>query len=261
MNSRYDTIGVGYDVTRRADPYIAGRLAHHLAIGAESTYLDVACGSGNYTVALAGLGGRWHGADQSREMIRSAKPKSGGISWCQADAAALPFRDGVFDGAICTLAIHHFDALVPVFREIYRIAGEGRLVIFKATPEQMKGYWLNEYFPVAMAKSMEQMPEPELVQDSLTAAGFRVTFTEAYEVLPDLQDFFLYSGKHHPEMYLSETVRKGISTFASLAEPVEVISGCARLRADIESGRIDQVMKSYRRQQGDYLFMVCEKDL
>ena len=116
-------------------------------------------------------------------------------------------------------------------------------MIFTATPEQMKGYWLNEYFPVAMAKSMEQMPEPELVQDSLTAAGFRVTFTEAYEVLPDLQDFFLYSGKHHPEMYLSETVRKGISTFASLAEPVEVISGCARLRADIESGRIDQVMK------------------
>ena len=45
MNPRYDTIGVGYDVTRRADPYIAGRLAHHLAIGAESTYLDVACGS------------------------------------------------------------------------------------------------------------------------------------------------------------------------------------------------------------------------
>ena len=44
MNPRYDTIGVGYDATRRADPYIAGRLAHHLAIGAESTYLDVACG-------------------------------------------------------------------------------------------------------------------------------------------------------------------------------------------------------------------------
>ena len=58
MDARYDTIGVGYDATRRADPYIAGRLAHHLAIGAESTYLDVACGSGNYTVALAGLGGR-----------------------------------------------------------------------------------------------------------------------------------------------------------------------------------------------------------
>ena len=192
-------------------------------------------------------------------MIRSAKPKSGVISWCQADAAALPFRDGVFDGAICTLAIHHFDALDTVFREIYRVAGEGRLVIFTATPEQMKGYWLNEYFPVAMARSMEQMPAPELVHDSLTAAGFRVAFTEAYEVLPDLRDCFLYSGKHHPEMYLSETVRKGISTFASLAEPVEVTSGCARLRADIQSGRICQVMKAYRHQQGDYLFMVCEK--
>ena len=105
------------------------------------------------------------------------------------------------------------------------------------------------------------MPARELVQDSLTAAGFRMTFTEAYEVFPDLQDFFLYSGKHHPEMYLSETVRKGISTFASLAEPGEVTSGCARLRADIESERIGQVIKSYQRQQGDYLFMICEKDL
>ena len=261
MDPRYNTIGVGYDATRRADPYIAGRLAHHLAIAADSTYLDVACGSGNYTVALAGLGGRWHGVDQSKEMIRSAKPKSGGISWCQADAAALPFRDGVFDGAICTLAIHHFDALVPVFREVDRVAGEGRLVIFTATPEQMRGYWLHEYFPVAMAKSMEQMQAPELVQDSLTAAGFRVTFMEAYDVLPDLQDFFLYSGKHHPAMYLSKTVRKGISTFASLAEPGEVTLGCARLRADIESGRIDQVVKSYQHQLGDYLFIVCRKDL
>ena len=148
LNPRYDTIGVGYDATRRPDPYIAGRLAHHLAMGAESTYLDVACGSGNYTVALAGLGGRWHGVDQSKEMIRSAKPKSRGISWCQADAAALPFRDGVFDGAICTLAIHHFEALVPVFREICRVAGEGRLVIFTATPEQMRGYWLNDTSPL-----------------------------------------------------------------------------------------------------------------
>jgi ubiquinone/menaquinone biosynthesis C-methylase UbiE len=49
----YEQIGKGYDLTRRADPYIVSRLRHHLGVGAHLSYLDVACGTGNYTSALA----------------------------------------------------------------------------------------------------------------------------------------------------------------------------------------------------------------
>jgi hypothetical protein len=61
-------------------------------------------------------------------------------------------------------------------------------------------------------------------------------------------------------MYLSESVRRGISTFASLADPFEVETGCQRLRADTQSGRIYQVIQGYRHDQGDYLFIVAAKD-
>ena len=255
----YDAIGTGYDITRRPDPYIASRLAHHLALHTQGTYLDMACGTGNYTTALAMQGGHWHGLDQSRRMLRTARQKAARLAWCQGNVTALPFPDTTFSGVLCTLAIHHFAALLPAFTEAYRVLASGRLVIFTSTPEQMRGYWLNAYFPDAMAKSMVQMPTFEGVQAALIGAGFWLVYTEPYEVRPDLQDFFLYSGKYRPAMYLSEAVRQGISTFAALADAAEVRAGCARLQADIAAGRIAEVMQAYTHTAGDYLFVVATK--
>ena len=48
----YDEIGIGYDETRKADPYITSRIIHYLQIEDEGSYLDVACGTGNYAIAI-----------------------------------------------------------------------------------------------------------------------------------------------------------------------------------------------------------------
>src|SRR5260370_39047567 len=69
----YQRIGHGYDLTRRADPYITSRLAFHLQIHPDCRYLDVACGTGNYTHALAKTGGAWSGLDQSAAMLCSQR--------------------------------------------------------------------------------------------------------------------------------------------------------------------------------------------
>ena len=123
----------------------------------------------------------------------------------------------------------------------------------------MRGYWLNEYFPEAMAASIRQMPDLELVEAGLRSAGFGAIRTEPYEVGGDLQDLFLYSGKHRPALYLDPRVRASISTFAALADPLEVERGLDRLSADIRSGRISEVIAAYRRSRGDYLFVVGER--
>jgi SAM-dependent methyltransferase len=231
MTQLYDRIGSGYDVTRRPDPIIAGRLSHHVALEGHRTYLDIGCGTGNYTSTLAAVGGGWTGIELSAKMIAEARGKSSQVQWCLCAAQALPFSSRVFSGAMCTLAIHHFDDLLPVFREVHRVLDKGKFVILTATPEQMQSYWLNEYFPEAMRKSIEQMPALELVTGALTQAGFTSLETEGFDIRNDLQDFFLYSGKHRPEMYLDEGVRRGISTFASLADPAEVAGGSRRLPA------------------------------
>jgi ubiquinone/menaquinone biosynthesis C-methylase UbiE len=256
----YDCIGLQYDTTRRADPYLVARLIYHLNPVPHDEYLDMACGTGNYIVAVAQTGIRVHGVDQSWRMIAAAREKSQAVAWHLGNVEALPFRDGIFSGVLCTLAIHHFQALHPAFQEIFRVLARGRFVLFTATAEQMRGYWLNAYFPTAMARSIVQMPTlPEIVH-ALRESGFSTIHTEPYQVRTELQDFFLYSGKHRPEIYLDPHVRAGISTFAALAETAEVEAGCRRLLQDIQSGRIARMIARDQHTQGDYLFVVGEKE-
>ena len=255
----YDNIGVNYDATRRADSYLTERLVRHVGLQNGRRYLDIACGTGNYTVALAARGGCWHGLDLSSGMLRSARRKGRDIHLARGDASALPFADLSFDGAVCTMALHHMSDLLPVFREAFRVLRQGRLVIFTSTCEQLASYWLNEYFPIAMERSADQMPPVASVIWALSQAGFTLTRVEHYYVRPDLQDLFLYAGKHRPEIYLSDAIRQGISTFSTLADPVELDEGCHRLQRDIESGSFRQVTEKYRNDDGDYIFIVSSK--
>jgi SAM-dependent methyltransferase len=251
----YDKIGSGYDINRKADPYITRRLLFHLHPVLRRMYLDLACGSGNYTIAFKESGIDVGGIDISGQMISLARQKDPSIDWVRGDTEALPFLDRSLAGATCILAIHHFKNLQRVFKEASRIVTE-RLVIFTATAEQVKGYWLNEYFPEAMRKSVDQMPSRNTIEKTLRDAGFNPVIWERYEIKNDLQDWFLYSGKHRPEMYLDPKIRLGISTFASLADAGEIKKGCDLLAADIRSGKIHQVTNSYNSRIGDYMFVV-----
>lgn len=45
----YITIGKTYDRTRKADPFLVERIIHYLQPSVGQQYLDIGCGSGNYT--------------------------------------------------------------------------------------------------------------------------------------------------------------------------------------------------------------------
>jgi ubiquinone/menaquinone biosynthesis C-methylase UbiE len=255
----YEQIGEGYDLTRRADPYLVSRLSHYLSVKAQASYLDVACGTGNYTIALSQLGGKWHAVDQAWRMIKAARKKSDSIFWQLADVSRLPYPEKTFSGVVCTLAIHHFTSLASAFSEIHRVIATGNFVLFTSTPEQTRQYWLAEYFPEAIAKSAEQMPALAAVTEALFESGFQSIETEDYSVREDLQDFFLYSGKYRPAMYLDAAVRSGISTFSLLATEREIEEGCGKLEADINQGRIADVLKKYEHDAGDYKFVIARK--
>jgi hypothetical protein len=111
-----------------------------------------------------------------------------------------------------------------------------------------------------MARSIAQMPSAKAMVDALQQSGFEEVTTESYGVRRDVQDLFLYSGKHRPEMSLDPLVRAGIPTFTALAEPSEVEDGCRRLSQDIQSGRIADVIAAYPHAQGDYLFVVVRHE-
>jgi ubiquinone/menaquinone biosynthesis C-methylase UbiE len=260
MQPTYNNIGIGYNSTRQADDHLAGRMFALLEAGTGKQYLDIGCGTGNYTVALEKKGLHFTGVDPSEVMLTEARQKSKTIHWFQGTAENIPCKDESFDGALGSLTLHHWKNVGQGFKELYRVLKpKSKLVFFTSLPEQTQGYWLTHYFPKIIYESSLSLPPPDTLKQCGSDAGFHFIEQENYFVNEDLEDLFLQSGKHNPELYFNENVRKGISTFALLTNKEEVEKGLQHLRTDIDSGKFEFIKQQYDNDLGDYCFVVFEK--
>lgn len=260
MIEKYDQIGVGYNTTRRADHYLLGRMMHFLKADNTGTYLDIGCGTGNYTIEFSKRGVQMVGVDPSEAMLSIARSRSTNVTWKNGKAENIPMEPESVDGVLAILTTHHWTNQDKGYADLGRVMKKGaRLVIFTATPEQMRAYWLTHYFPVMLRDSGKHMLPYETIESNLHKAGFTSVSSEKYFVTNDLQDLFLQSGKHNPSIYLDEQVRRGISSFATAKNPEEVSNGLNQLREDIATGKIEEVMKKYESEVGDYLFVAAQK--
>jgi ubiquinone/menaquinone biosynthesis C-methylase UbiE len=258
---KYNSIGASYNETRCADVYIAKRLLSYLAPSKEKLYVDIGCGTGNYTIALHKMGLNFIGIDPSTRMLKKARSKCDSINWKIGTAENNSLEDNSIDGAIATLTIHHWTNLQRAFQNINtNLKPNSLFVIFTSTPNQMKGYWLNHYFPKMLEDSIKQMPSYETLQTNLEKAGFKIEAVENYFVKQDLQDLFLYAGKHRPELYLNPLVINGISSFLNFSNKDEVQQGLKKLQDDITSGYINQIINNYSNKTGDYLFVKAKNN-
>ena len=262
MEAKYDHIGKGYNNTRKADPFLLERLRYHLNPIHEGLYLDIGCGTGNYTSKLHNKETKFIGIDPSQKMLNKAQKTSPHIDWKLGNAESIPLEDSTIEGVVGTLTLHHWNDLQQGFSELYRVMKNyANVVFFTATPEQMKGYWLNHYFPKMLEDSIAQMPSLEEITKAMKASGFGNIFKEKYSIQPDLKDQFLYVGKQNPKLYLDAAIRNGISSFSHLAHQEEVQNGLAQLEKDITSGEINKIMKRYENRTGDYLFLLSQKQM
>ena len=261
MDAKYNHIGKGYNNTRKADPYVLERLHYHLNPINEGLYLDIGCGTGNYTSKLHDKETRFIGIDPSEKMLEKAKNAHPQIEWKLGIAENISLENNSINGVVGTLTLHHWNNLEKGFSELFRVMKPyTNMVFFTATPQQMEGYWLNHYFPQMLADSIQQMPSLEKITKAMNAAGFSDIFTEKYNIQPNLKDVFLYTGKENPTLYLNENVRNGISSFSHLAHQDEVQKGLAKLEKDIASGEINKIMRNYENKDGDYLFILSQKE-
>jgi ubiquinone/menaquinone biosynthesis C-methylase UbiE len=96
--------------------------------------LDVGCGTGGDVRALADLvapTGLVVGVDGSDTLVREARAVSAGpcAEFVAADAAALPFESGSFDGARVERTLQHVENPAAVLREMKRVVRPGGIIV------------------------------------------------------------------------------------------------------------------------------------
>lgn len=258
----YDNIGIGYNQTRKADLGIVKEIIIYLNSKQmdDEKYLDIGCGTGNYTAGINSNGINIFGIDQSQVMIAEAQRKYPNLNWHLGSGENLVFKNNFFNGITIVNALQYFNNWHLVFNEAYRVISQGRIVIFTPTQEQLNNYWLNHYFPVMMKKAIEQMPKTNEISHQLVKTGFNKPEYFPYFITENLEDLFLYCGKNRPLVYFDPLVTNNIGAFSLFASPFELRSGLNKLKDDLKSGKFQDVISKYNSTNGDCSFIVANKN-
>ena len=96
--------------------------------GGEVKVLDMACGTGDVSIALKRRGLDVVGADISENMLALARKKAPGIDFRYGDASELPFADGSFDAVTIAFGIRNFDKRAQCIRELHRVLKDGGML-------------------------------------------------------------------------------------------------------------------------------------
>jgi SAM-dependent methyltransferase len=126
-----DTFAASTAIT---DDRLTDRFRDAIGTAGDGKILDVACGPGIITAALAGRAEAVTAFDATPEMLKKARQRCAdagldNVLFEQGDAETMPFDDGTFDGVVNRLAIHHFSDPGRVLAEMVRVLRPGGLAV------------------------------------------------------------------------------------------------------------------------------------
>jgi ubiquinone/menaquinone biosynthesis C-methylase UbiE len=181
--------------------------------------LDVGCGTGRWSKALAERGSRVWGIDASPEMVELARGR--GVNAKLASAEKLPFKEGWFERALLVLVVHVLDR-PRAFVELRRVVADGgRLAIGTFDHAQFDDHYLSPYFSSLAQIDRARFPTKEELEAELAAAGFSARTIPLHQRMTFRRDWLL------------ERIRgKFISTLLLLDEE-EYAEGLARAEREL----------------------------
>lgn len=160
-----------------------------------STILDVGCGTGRFSDALA----TWFsaaviGVDPSRKMLEQARRKltKGAVTYVRGSGESLPLVKESCDLIFMSMAFHHFNDSAAVARECRRVLRDGRMLFVRAgTVEQIPEYPYVEFIPATKPLLYERLNRKCQITDTFEAAGLSTVATElvAQQIAPTYEAY------------------------------------------------------------------------
>ena len=166
------------------------RAADLARVGPGDRALDVATGTGDLAIELAGRGAEVIGSDFSEGMLDVARRKAPGLRWEHGNALALPYEDGAFDAATVGFGARNFSDLEQGLREMARVVRPGgRVVVLEITTPQRPplstffSLWFDRVVPLLgklaaepeaytyLPSSVKRFPGPQALGGILSGAG------------------------------------------------------------------------------------------
>ena len=166
------------------------RAADLAQVGPGSRALDVATGTGDLAIELAGRGATVVGLDFSERMLELARAKAPSIDFVQGNALELAYPDASFDAVTVGFGARNFADLDRGLRELARVTRPGgRVVILEITSPQRPPLswffrlWFDRVVPALgrvagdsdaysyLPSSVRRFPGPSELGAKLAAAG------------------------------------------------------------------------------------------
>jgi ubiquinone/menaquinone biosynthesis C-methylase UbiE len=160
------------------------------ALGAEGTgtVLDVACGPGIVSAALARRARAVVALDITPAMLAKAEARCaaagfGNVTFREGSATALPFADGAFDAVVTRLSLHHFREPARALAEMARVLRPGGACVVAdiASSEDPEESALHNALEVLRDPSHVRMLSPSELRALIAGAGFAIEAEATWE--------------------------------------------------------------------------------
>jgi SAM-dependent methyltransferase len=226
----YDTteIAAGYDRGRDHGPEVLDlwmtTISAHLEVRDPHTILDLGCGTGRFSNALADhFDAQVIGVDPSKKMLEQARMKQpdARVRYEFGRGEAIPLPDNSVDLIFMSMVFHHFNDPMLTVRQCRRVLRNRGTVFLRAgIRERISSYPYVDFFPASRTILEECLPTSMDVRQIFEAAGLRTVAVEVVtqQIAPNL------------ELYAEKLSAGGDSVIASLSK-TDFETGMAALRS------------------------------